>query len=33
VEKGISLEEIGALALKRLTQPIVTFNAPAAGQR
>ena len=30
VEQGISLEEVGALALKGLTQPIVAFNVPVA---
>jgi adenylate cyclase len=30
VEQGISLEEVGALALKGLTQPIVAFDVPVA---
>ena len=30
VEQGVSLEEVGALALKGLTQPIVAFNVPVA---
>jgi len=30
VEQGISLEEVGALTLEGLTQPIVAFNVPVA---
>jgi adenylate cyclase len=30
VEQGISLEEVGALTLKGLTQPIIAFNVPVA---
>ena len=31
VEKITTLEEIGALALKGLTQPVVAYNVPLVG--
>jgi adenylate cyclase len=30
LDENISLEDIGALTLKGLTQPVVTFNVPIA---
>ena len=30
VEENITLEEVGALALKGLTQPVVAYNVPLA---
>ena len=33
VAQGVELEEIGALTLKGLTQPVVAFNVPLAGSK
>ena len=33
VDQAITLEEIGSLSLKGLTQPVVAYNVPIAGNQ